>query len=85
MRLAIRHLLPGAVHLRLLDFDLGVPSVGFGKVIPIVSHHPSDAHPTEHPGLILPNLNRVGLRAVNQRGPVLAPARRENVNERRDD
>jgi hypothetical protein len=85
MRLAIRHLLPGAVHLRLLGFDLGVPSVGFGKVVPIVGPHPRDAHPTEHPGLILPNLNRVGLWAVNQRGRLLPPASGENVNERRDD
>jgi hypothetical protein len=85
MRLAIRHLLPGAVHLRLLGFDLGVPSVGFGKVIPIVGHHSRDAHPTERCGFILPTLNRVGLGAVNQRGPVLTPARRENANERRYD
>jgi hypothetical protein len=69
-------LLTGAIHLRLLGFDLGIPSVGFGKVVPIVGHHPRGTHPTEHRGFILPNLNRPRLWLV---GRVLAPRRGENA------
>lgn len=76
MRSAVQQFLPlaGAVHLRLLRFDCGIPAVDFGEVIPIVGHHPRDTHASERCRLILPNLVGVGLRAVD--GRVFAPARR---------